>query len=71
MFENQIHHVKDWIVNLDETFIFSIKQGKDKNRTELGQKFDLSMIIVRSMELERFDFNKFNASTDLGVAIDG
>lgn len=71
MFENQIHHVEDWTVNLDETFILSIKRGKAKNRTELGQKFDLSIIIGSSMELERFDFNKFNESTDLGVAIGG
>ncbi len=69
MFENHTHHVENRIVSLQQPYIRPIVRGKAKQSVEFGAKIDCSML-DGVIDVERFDFNSFNESTDLEVTLD-
>lgn len=51
MYENHVHSVKDWIVNLRQPYLHPIVRGKAKTPVEFGAKLDIS--VVNGMCLQR------------------
>ncbi|MBM6411804.1 IS5/IS1182 family transposase, partial [Lacticaseibacillus paracasei] len=69
MYDNKTHSVPDRIVSLSQPYIHPIVRGKAKARVEFGAKIDCS-ILDGVIDVERFDFESFNESTDLAATLD-
>lgn len=69
MYDNKTHSVPDRIVSLSQPYIHPIVRGKAKARVEFGAKIDCS-ILDGVIDVERFDFESFNESTDLPATLD-
>ncbi|EPC37231.1 putative transposase, partial [Lacticaseibacillus paracasei subsp. paracasei Lpp219] len=69
MYRNHTHRVENRIVSLSQPEIRPIMRGKSKSPVEFGPKIDVS-IMDGVIDIERFSFNAFNESGDLGSTLD-
>ena len=70
MFDNHTHRVEGRIVGISQPYLRPVVQGKAKNPTEFGAKYDVSIDEKGHARLEKIQFDPYNESSVFQKAVE-